>query len=61
MQSLDSFRGLFVIKSKKKQVATKIITLQVRETDLGLVFSGIGSPSTLGVRRDERDSAGTVV
>ena len=33
----------------------------MRKTDLGWVFSGIGSPSTLGVRGDERDSAGTVV
>ena len=33
----------------------------VTETDLGWVFSGIGSPSTLGVRRDERESAGTIV
>ena len=28
----------------------------MRETDLGLVFSGIGSPSALVVRRDERES-----
>ena len=26
----------------------------MRETDLGWVFSGIGSPCTLAVRRDER-------
>ena len=32
----------------------------MRETDLGWVFSDIGSPSTLGVRRDERESAGTM-
>ena len=31
------------------------------ETDLGWVFSEIGSPSTLGVGRDERESVGTVV
>ena len=28
----------------------------MRETDLGWVFSGIGSPSALVVRRDERES-----
>ena len=28
----------------------------MREIDLGWVFSGIGSPSALGVRRDERES-----
>ena len=35
----------------------------MRESDLGWVFSKIGTPSALGVRRDERDreSAGTVV
>ena len=33
----------------------------MRKTDLVRVFSGIGSPSALGVRRDERESAGTVV
>ena len=33
----------------------------MRETDLGSVFSVIGSPRALGVRRDERESAGTVV
>ena len=33
----------------------------MRETNLGWVFSGIGSPSALGVNRDERESAGTVV
>ena len=27
----------------------------MRKTDLGWVFSGIGSPSALGVRRDERE------
>ena len=27
----------------------------MRETNLGWVFSGIGSPSALGVRRDERE------
>ena len=33
----------------------------MRKADLGSVFSGIGSPSALGVRRDEKESAGTVV
>ena len=28
----------------------------MRETDLGWVFSAIGSPSALGVRRDEGES-----
>ena len=31
------------------------------ETNLGWVFSGTGPPSALGVRRDERESVGTVV
>ena len=33
----------------------------MREIDFGSVFSGIGSVRALGVRRDERESAGTVV
>ena len=37
------------------------IKILVREINLGWVFSGMGSPSTLGVRRDEGESAGTVV
>ena len=32
------------------------ISILMRETNLDWVFSGIGSPSTLGVRRDERES-----
>ena len=32
------------------------ISILMRETNLGWVFSGIGSPSALGVRRDERES-----
>ena len=32
------------------------ISILMRETDLGWVFSGIGSPSTLTVRRDKRES-----
>ena len=37
------------------------ISILMRETDLGWVFSGIGSPSALGVRRDKRDSVKIVV
>ena len=35
----------------------------VRESNSGWVFSEIGTPSALGVRRDEREreSAGTIV
>ena len=32
------------------------ISVLMKETNLGWVFSGIGSPSALGVRRDERES-----
>ena len=32
----------------------------MRETNLGWVSNGIGSPSALGVSWDERESAGTV-
>ena len=32
------------------------ISILMRETNLGWVFSGIESPSALGVRRDERES-----
>ena len=37
------------------------ISILMRETNLGWVFSGIGSPSALGVRRDERESVKIVV
>ena len=37
------------------------ISILMRETDLGWVFSGIGSPSTLTVRRDKRESVKIVV
>ena len=35
--------------------------ISMRETKLGWVFSGIGSPSASGVRRDERESVKIVV
>ena len=35
--------------------------ISMRETNLGWVFSGIGSPSASGVRRDERESVKIVV
>ena len=37
------------------------ISILMRETNLGWVFSGIGSPSVLGVRRDERECVKIVV
>ena len=37
------------------------ISILMRETNLGWVFSGIGSPSALGVSRDERESVKIVV
>ena len=37
------------------------IQILVRENDSGCVFGGIWPPSTLGVRTDEKESAGTVV
>ena len=37
------------------------ISILMRETNLGWVFSGIGSPSASGVRRDERESVKIVV
>ena len=35
--------------------------ISMRETKLGWVFSGIGSPSASGVRRDERERVKIVV
>ena len=35
--------------------------ISMRETNLGWVFSGIGSPSASAVRRDERESVKIVV
>ena len=37
------------------------ISILMRETNLDWVFSGIGSPSVLGVRRDERECVKIVV
>ena len=37
------------------------ISILMRETNLDWVFSGIRSPSVLGVRRDERESVKIVV
>ena len=37
------------------------ISILMREANLGWVFSEIGSPSALGVRRDERESVKIVV
>ena len=37
------------------------ISILMKETYLGCVFIGIGSPSALGVRRDNRESVKIVV
>ena len=37
------------------------ISILMRETNWGWVFSRIGSPSVLGMRRDERESVKIVV
>ena len=45
----------------KNEMINKKTTDKAVGLDLGSVFSAIGSPRDLGVRRDERESVGTVV